>query len=45
MADIVEKILFPVKEEMEKYNQTFDSYMTTDNPLLDNILKDINKNK
>ena len=45
MADIVEKILFPVKEEMEKYNQTFDSYMTTDNPLLDNILKDMSKHK
>lgn len=45
MADIVENILFPVKEEMEKYNQTFDSYMTTDNPLLDNILKDMSKHK
>ena len=45
MTDIMQKILFPVKEEMEKYNQTFDSYLLTDNPLLDHILKDMSKYK
>ena len=45
MADIMQKILFPVKEEMELYNQTFDSYLLTDNPLLDHILKDMSKYK
>ena len=45
MTNIVENILFAVKDEMEKYNQTFDSYMSTENPLLDNILKDMSKHK
>lgn len=45
MTDIMQKILFPVKEEMELYNQTFDSYLLTDNPLLDHILKDMSKYK
>lgn len=45
MANVLENIIFPVKEEMEKYNRTFDSYMSTDNPLLDNILNDMSKHK
>lgn len=45
MPNIADQILSAVKDEMVEYNRVFDSYMTTDNPLLDNILNDMSRHK
>lgn len=45
MPELISKLINPVSKEMEIYNSTFDSYMTTDNPLLDKILGDMSKHR
>ena len=45
MQNILESLYSPVKKEMDSYDKVFESYLTTDNPLLDQILTTMSKNK
>lgn len=45
MPEIIDSIVRSVENEMKKYSSVFDSYMTTDNPLLDKILTDMSQHK
>ena len=43
MPNLIDSLVYPVSEEMKQYKNTFDSYMTTDNPLLDRILTNLSQ--
>lgn len=45
MQNILESLYQPVKKEMDSYIRVFESYLTTDNPLLDQILTTMSKNQ
>ena len=45
MPELTDILLQPVQKEMQMYNDTFDSYMSVDNPLLNNILMDMSRHK
>ena len=45
MPELTDILIHPVKKEMKMYFDTFDSYMSVDNPLLNNILSDMSRHK